>query len=306
MISVGNLTLGGTGKTPVVEYISRFFINKGLKPVVITRGYGRSSPSSIAIVSDGKKILLKPDEAGDEPYLMAENIPSLPVIVGKNRFRAGERAIEQFNPDLIILDDGFQHMSLARDLNIVLLNCIRPLRKSHIFPAGTLREPISALNRADIVLYTHSEESSDNGQENFHIRKNDLKIKTIHTFDKIVRLKDQETRSPDELNGKKVVIFCGIGEPDSFRKKVEQHGAEVVYFKSYPDHYEYKSDDLLFLHKSAEKLNADYILTTQKDSVKIKDKISNFPLIWSVLMRIEFKEGEKKFQEALIFAIKVQ
>ena len=305
VISVGNLTLGGTGKTPVVEYIARFFIEKGLKPVILSRGYGRSSKTPIAIVSNGENILLRPEEAGDEPYLLAENNPAVPVIVGKDRFRSGEAAIKKFKPGVIILDDGFQHLSLARALNIVLLNCVKFSGNGYIFPAGPFREPVSALQRADMILYTHADEAPDNCCENLPVRKEILKLKTIHTFDKIVRENDQKKISPKELNKKKVVLFCGIGEPDSFRKRVEQYGAEIVHFKYFSDHYVYKAGDLQSLHKTAETLKADFILTTQKDSVKIKEVVSAFPLIWTVMMKIEFTEGEEKFQKALFSCIKL-
>ena len=304
VISVGNLTLGGTGKTPVVQYIARFFITNGLKPVILSRGYGRSSKTLVAIVSNGENILLKPEEAGDEPYLLAENNPSLPIIVGKSRFLTGNIAINEFKPDIIILDDGFQHLSLARDLNIVLINSIRPLGNGHIFPAGSLREPISALKRADIILYTHSDEAPDNCCANLPTRKDILKPETIHTFDKIVRISDQKIIPPEKLNKKKVMVFCGIGEPGSFRKRVEQHGAEIVDYKCFPDHYVYNMSDLQSIQKTAEKLKADLILTTQKDGVKIKEMASSFPLIWVVRMKIEFSTGEDKFQEALLSCVK--
>ena len=304
VVSVGNLTLGGTGKTPVVEYIARYFIDNGIKPIILSRGYGRCSKTSVAIVSNGENILLKPEEAGDEPYLLAENNPTVPVIVGRRRLQAGKAAIGKYKPDVLILDDGFQHLSLARDLNIVLLNCIKPLGNGHIFPAGSLREPVSALKRADMIIYTHSDEAPDDCCENIPVSKNILKLKTIHTFDKIVHITDQKKISPEELNKKKIVIFCGIGEPDSFRKRVEQYGAEIVYYKYFPDHYVYKLDDLQSLQKTAENLKADFIITTQKDSVKIKELTPALSLIWIVRMKIEFSKGEKKFQEALLSCVK--
>lgn len=300
VISVGNLTLGGTGKTPVVAYIAHFLIDKGFKPLVLARGYGRSVKTNIAIVSNGKNILLKPEESGDEPYLLAENIPSLQVIVGKNRFQAGEHGIQRFKPDVIILDDGFQHLPLARDMNIVLLNRLRSIENSHIFPAGSLREPVSALKCADIILYTHSDESMDSSYDNLFVKDGTLKLKCIHTFDKIVRLKDNKIKSPEELNKKRTLIFCGIGEPESFKTRIERYKAEVVYFKFYPDHYIYKQRDLDFIHETAEKLDVDFILTTQKDAVKIKGMAAASPLIWTVRLKIEFEEGESQFQEAVL------
>ena len=302
VISVGNLTLGGSGKTPVVEYIVRFFVEKGLKPVILSRGYGRDSKASVAIVSNGDNILLKSGEAGDEPYLLAENNPTVPVIVSKDRFLGGKTAISKFNPDVIILDDGFQHLSLARDRNIALINCIKPLENGHIFPAGSLREPISALKRADMILYTHSDEAPDNCCENLTIKQDILKLETIHAFDKIIRINDQKTVPLKELNKKKVLVFCGIGEPDSFIRKIRQLGAKVVHSESFPDHYVYKMDDLQSISEISEKLKADFILTTQKDGVKIKELTPLLP-IWIVRMKIEFikgkDKGEEKFQETL-------
>lgn len=304
VISVGNLTLGGTGKTPVVEYIARFFMEKGFKPVVLTRGYGRSSKIPVSVVSDGKDILLSADEAGDEPCLLAENNPALPIIVGKNRFQAGNYAIKEFKPDVIILDDGFQHLSLYRNLNVVLLNSINPLGNGHLFPAGPLREPVSSLKRAQIILHTHSDESFDKSHETLSTGEDVLKFRTNHIFDKIFFLNEKKEIPLEELNKKRVAAFCGIGEPDSFKNRIERYGAEVIYLKAFPDHHVYHSDDLEEVNKAAEKLNADFILTTQKDAVKIKNIASAYPSIGIVQMKIEFCEGESKFQEALLSCIK--
>jgi len=303
VISVGNLTLGGTGKTPVVAYIARFFSDKGLNPVVLSRGYGRSVRTPIAIVSDGKNILLNPEEAGDEPYLLAENHPSLPILVGKNRYQSGIKAIKEFNPDVLILDDGFQHLSLARDLDIVLINNSKPVVNDHIFPSGPFREPVSALQRSDVVLYTHSDESTGDGFENISVKKDGLRLKASHDFENISRMKDKKIKLPEELNKKKIAIFCGIGEPGSFRKRIEQYGGEVVYFETYPDHYVYNAEDIEFIRQRARKLKAELILTTQKDEVKIKWIAPAVPFIWVVRLKIGFVEGEQKFQEALLASV---
>src|SRR5919109_245062 len=154
VISIGNLALGGTGKTPIVELVAGLLQQEGLRVCVLSRGYGGRARSSITGVSDGKKCLVPPEVAGDEPVLLAEHLAGLPVIVGKNRYAAGLLAVERFAVDVIVLDDGFQHVQLARDLNILLLDAARPFGTGRLFPRGDLRERPSALGRADVIVFT--------------------------------------------------------------------------------------------------------------------------------------------------------
>jgi len=154
VISVGNLTLGGTGKTPMTIYVSQQIQSMGFRTAVISRGYGGRAEKTGGIVSDGRRLLMKPIDAGDEPYMMARKLEGIPVLVGQDRYHTGNLALDAFFPEVIILDDAYQHLRLYRDINLVLLDASNPFGNGHLFPRGTLREPISALSRADAVIMT--------------------------------------------------------------------------------------------------------------------------------------------------------
>ena len=154
MISVGNITVGGTGKTPATAFIARLLIGRGLKVAVLSRGYGGSMEGETAIVADGRTILLDAGQCGDEPYLLAATVPGLMVVMGADRYSAGMLAMERLSPDIFLLDDGFQHLRLRRDLDILLVDWARPFGNGRTLPAGLLREPLSAVQRADLVVYT--------------------------------------------------------------------------------------------------------------------------------------------------------
>ena len=161
VISIGNLTVGGTGKTPMTIYLARNLQQSGKSVVVISRGYKGAAESGGGIVSDGRNLLLDADQAGDEPYLMACRLPGIPVVVGKNRFEAGMLAVREFQPEIIVLDDAYQHLKLKRDINIILLDHDRPFGNSHLLPRGILREPKAALMRASACILTRSPQAAD-------------------------------------------------------------------------------------------------------------------------------------------------
>ena len=156
MVSIGNITVGGTGKTPVTAYIARFLLAQGYRVAVLSRGYGGSLEGQTCVVSDGLTIMLSAVECGDEPYLLASTVPGLMVVIGTDRYAAGQLAIEQLAPDIFLLDDGFQHLRLHRDLNILLQDFSRPFGNGLTLPAGILREPSSAASRADLVIFTRA------------------------------------------------------------------------------------------------------------------------------------------------------
>ncbi|MGA7827882.1 MAG: tetraacyldisaccharide 4'-kinase, partial [Geobacteraceae bacterium] len=157
VISVGNLSVGGTGKTPMSILVARLLIARGKRVVVLSRGYGGAGGAAVRLVSDGFRILLPASEAGDEPVLLAHSVPGLIVLTGSDRYRAGLEALKRFNPDIVLLDDGYQHLRLQRDLNILLLNAAKPFGNGWTLPAGLLREPCSALRRADLIVYTRAD-----------------------------------------------------------------------------------------------------------------------------------------------------
>lgn len=273
VISVGNLTLGGTGKTPAVIAIAAFLGQQGMKTAVVSRGYGRREESPTVVVSDGTGILVDPSVSGDEPALMAARLQDVPVIVGKDRFNAGSAAITRFRPDVLVLDDGFQHIRLHRDLNIVLLDGRLPFGNGKLFPAGVLREPVGSLRRADVVLITRSEQASDLSSLRSRIaRITPAPVFTAkHVPTDLVGLMDDSRESLASLQGASVLAFSGIAKPESFASLLSELGADVRKVIDFPDHYQYAPEDLERLRSQARESGAPLIVTTEKDGVKLRE-----------------------------------
>ena len=269
IISIGNITVGGSGKTPTVEYLSKVLQSKGLKVGIISRGYKRKSKSTI-VVTDGKEKPESWEYVGDEPFLLAHKLKNIPVVVGSSRYEAGLIMIEKFQPDVILLDDGFQHLSLNRDLDIVLVNS-KDIRSDHkLIPSWRLREPISNLDRADIIIITKS---------NIHQPSNYLKNK-IENFNRpiiyneiqiedLLQYKNNEINNLEKIANKKVYLFSALGDNESFKKIMGYTDAKIVGHSQYPDHYHYTLDDLNDIEQKATKCNAEFLITTEKDLVKI-------------------------------------
>jgi len=266
VVSVGNITVGGTGKTPTVIEIAKWAKKKGYNVAVLSRGYGGRYKGWL-LVSDGKKINACSKEAGDEPYLMARNLEGVPIAVAKNRYKIGIYLIKNYTIDFFILDDGFQYLKLKRDINILLLNGEKPFGNMRLLPAGPLREPINQISRADIYLITESDEISDKLSRMIN-SKNIFFAK--HIPDKIIF--PNSIQSINILKDKKVIGFAGISSPERFKNMLYKLGAKVVFFKEFPDHYWFKKKEIEEIIKIKEKEKADYILTTEKDWVRIMDK----------------------------------
>ncbi len=262
VISVGNITVGGSGKTPAVQFLANYFIDRGKFVCILSRGYGRSSKGFL-VVSDGRDIISSSQNAGDEPYLLARACPSALVIVDKNRIRAARFAMIHFRPDIFLLDDGFQHRKLARDLDIVVLRADRPYGNGFLLPAGPLREPKSSLHRADVVWFNHNVRFS----EVQHINR-----PTVHVKYKVTGLidKDGTTYQPD-LTGKHIVGFCGLGTPESFRQTLDRLGAIVAKFLVFKDHHTYTTRDTEKLETLLIESGAEFIVTTEKDWMKLPE-----------------------------------
>jgi len=262
VISVGNVTVGGSGKTPAVQFLARYFIDKGKSVCILSRGYGRSSKGTV-VVSDGRQITCSPDTAGDEPYLLARLCPSACVIVDENRIRAAQFARNRFNPDIFLLDDGFQHRKLGRDIDIVALRADQPYGNGFLLPAGPLREPKFSLRRADILWFNHTG----------HSPKVPLTNKpTVHVTYRVTNLIDKIGKTyPPNLTGKSVIGFCGLGTPESFRHTLDQLGATISDFVTFKDHHQYTNKDIEDLETLLRKSDAELILTTEKDWVKLPE-----------------------------------
>jgi tetraacyldisaccharide 4'-kinase len=272
VISVGNIAMGGTGKTPTVMLIARELMARGKQVAVLTRGYGGSLEGETRIVSDGESLLLTPAEAGDEPCLLAANLPGLIVVMGRDRYRAGCLALQTLSADCFILDDGFQHQRLHRDLDIVLLDCANPFGNGWTLPAGFLREQATAVNRAGMIMLTRCQDKES--------RVNGLPAQTpvcrsAHTLTGYTCLSGGDARPFSSLRGKRIVAFCGIATPAAFFNGLEASGVQLAATLAFPDHCVYGAREMEAIGRLKQQFRADCLLTTDKDAVKLHPYIGS-------------------------------
>jgi tetraacyldisaccharide 4'-kinase len=274
VISVGNITMGGTGKTPVVEMLIEYLLNCGKKIAVISRGYKRLSKGPV-IVSDGTSLLTTFEEAGDEPFQIANKYPDVIVGVDGNRIRIANMLSEKYKFDLFLLDDGYQHRKVYRDLNILTINAGKSPFKDHIVPAGNRRDELKSIKRADVVLVTR------NIYNNFsEISNNVKKLKNISVLPVKYGMKsisniNRQEKDIKSISGKKVILFCGIADPEFFEMQVKSFGAIIVKNYFYSDHHNYTSEDLNKIFETVHDYNAEIILTTEKDFSRISNKLDS-------------------------------
>lgn len=299
VISVGNITLGGTGKSPAAVNIASVILSRGGRPVIVSRGYGRQDESAVEIVSDGRSgVVLAPDRAGDEPAMMAHRLPKVPVVVASDRFQAGMAAVKGFGPDVIILDDGYQHRRLRRDLNIVLVDASDPFGNCRLFPAGILREPLGALGRADVILITQVDRAASLDELKRAIgRHTGAPIVTARYVPAdIVDITTGEARPYTALRGSRVLAFAGIARPESFFSLLRTLGAQVTAVRTYPDHYRYTRSDLAGIFPQAVDNNAVMIVTTEKDAVRLRNMAPEG--VWA--LRVDLEVLERDAWESLL------
>ena len=263
VISVGNIVVGGTGKTPTVIFLARWFQNRGKKVGVLSRGYRRESKGMI-VVSDGENICATTTEAGDEPLLIAQQLPGVIVIVDADRTNAGRYALTQFKPDLLLLDDGFQHRRLHRDLDILTFKNAQDLGSGWLLPAGPLREPLASLERADLFWFNGGVEL----KEGSVITGGQMKPQITATM-KVVRCSNFAGETLHKESGLRAVLFCGLAKPQGFYETAGGLGLEICQCLSFKDHHRYQNRDILKLEKARRACQADLIITTDKDWVKI-------------------------------------
>ncbi len=271
VISVGNLTIGGTGKTPFTISLATFLNNEGYKVGIITRGYQRKSKGQL-IVSNGNGPLDTAKYCGDEPYLMARKTKNITIIADKNRTAAGKTAINKFHCNILICDDGFQHRKLKKDINIILWDSSRHPANTKIFPAGRLRESISGIKRANFVFFSRTEKLPKS-QVNFLKRINpDLSFSyTSLKNEKLIRLVDDKVFELNTIRESKILAFCGLGNRKQFYSTINSlTNYEKNLTINFPDHHKYSCNDLDKILKLSEKNNCNHIITTEKDAV-------NFP-----------------------------
>ena len=304
VISVGNLTLGGTGKTPFVILLGEMINRRGYRTAVLSRGYRGKYEGPCALVSDGDRILMDPLQAGDEPCLIAGKLKGVPVIVGRERWIAGRFAIDRFRTEVLILDDGFQHLALKRDLDFLLLDSFSPFGNGRLFPRGELREPISQARRADALVLTKGE--LDDMITNLGKRFTNL-LEGKHVFrvqyePEGITVWGQEKVLPClNLKKKRILAFSGLARPESFEKTLRGLEAEIVKFEIFPDHYAYEGKDLEALREKALRAGAEAMVTTEKDMVRIKDFPSGTIPLWVLSVRHVFPGEDLTRFETFLF-----
>ncbi len=298
VISIGNLTLGGTGKTPTVIMVAETLRRKGFKPAVLSRGYGGRSPESVNVVNDGRQTLLSPEAAGDEPVMMARRLKDVPVLTGRNRYETGKYAIKHFGVDVLILDDGYQHLALHRDLNILLCDASYPFGNGVVFPAGELREPLTAMSRADAICLTrwHKNNTQD-GIDGVNCKRVPV-IKTGMRVQSVIELDSGKETGIEILQNIPVAAFCGIARPLDFFETLKQTSVQIVNQNSFPDHHPYSPAELKAIEDQGKQVGAKAIVTTEKDAVKLKDRAFGLP-VYAVRVDQEILEGQEEWDRLL-------
>jgi tetraacyldisaccharide 4'-kinase len=282
-ISVGNLAVGGTGKTPVVDHIGRILTDAGKKVAVVSRGYGRKRIAEDRVVSGGNGPEITPELAGDEPYLLARRNPCLVILAARRRRFAVERAVREFGAEAVILDDGFQHLAVGRHLDMVLLDGRRPLGNGRVLPAGPLREFSSALKRGDLFVFTRWEEESSP----FPVPGPTLHCRHVLNPTALSLAGVEKTLA--SLSPLKGAAFAGIAEPERFFQDLYRSGLTLERCLPFADHVRYGEREMAALRTLAE--GVDYLVTTEKDGVKLQG--SEFPVpCYEISLGVEFREPE--------------
>jgi len=287
VISVGNLTVGGTGKTPTVAMLARRLIDRGMRVVVLSRGYGGSSVATACVVSDGTRLLLSAEEAGDEPYLLASSIPGLIVVIGADRHQAGLFAIERFAPDVVLLDDGFQHLRLKRDLDILLLDCRHPFGNGLSLPAGLLREPRSAASRCDLVIHTRCSQN-----EAIHPIAGKPSCRASHRLIGAAPLDGCAVVPFSSLRGKRGVAFAGIADPEAFFSGLREEGLSIAATLPLSDHCRYGEGEVEAICRLREDAGADFLITTAKDGTKLVPRLERLGTVYVALLELVLLDPE--------------
>jgi tetraacyldisaccharide 4'-kinase len=299
VVSIGNLTTGGTGKTPATIMMAQWALDNGYRAAVLSRGYGGNYRTKVLVLSDMENITAGPATAGDEPCLIARRLRSVPVIISRNRYLAGLKAHEDFGTDFFILDDGFQHLMLKRDLNLLLIDASeKPFGNGHLLPWGPLREPVRQAKRADAVIFTRSGSRAPGyGVENRprRIVQGKALFRAEHIPEKVVFPIKGTDNSPAFLQGKRVIAFAGIARPKAFEDTLIKLGADLLSFSEFRDHHPYSRHELDALMAEKEKRGAEFLITTEKDWVRLEGVHFEFPDLAYLVINFSLLSGEERF-----------
>ena len=289
VISVGNLTVGGTGKTPVVDFLAREFQRVQKYPAILSRGYKRKNAAIQQRFRFCEDNTIDPAFFGDEPYLLAMRNPEVPVYVGSSRTITAHSAEENDNPDVLILDDAYQHLSIHRDLNLLLIDAVQGFGNRHLLPYGALREPENQWKRADAIIITKSNLASSDSV--MQMLQHELKVSCpIFNFNYevqgLTRLDGKAHLNLKEIKNKRLLLTSGIAQPKGFERLLEQHGVEITGTIEFPDHHDYHGEDVQKILNHQKSLQPEYVLTTEKDAVKLRIFPELHEHIWILEMEI--------------------
>ncbi len=300
VISIGNLTMGGSGKTPVVMSLARLLKDKGYQPAVISRGYGGKAAKKYNVVATGTRLLLSSEDAGDEPFMLAKALEGIPVITGKSRIHPCRYAINTLHADIILLDDGFQHIAINRNIDIVLFNATTLAGNSRVFPGGVLREPVNALSRCHGFMLTGVDENNTKRAENFGAllkkRFRDKPVFFAKLAQPVITTTDGQETVVESSDTGSVLGFCAIANPVRFQQSIKTAGIQLVQFRSFRDHNRYSQHSVDKLCREAAACGADSLLTTEKDFVKISHLRRTIPLY---VLKVKL-ELDRTFEEYIL------
>jgi tetraacyldisaccharide 4'-kinase len=305
VISVGNLTVGGSGKTPIVAQVAEILLRHGYKPAILTRGYGRDHGSDLIALGPQPERATDARTAGDEPALLARALPQVPVIICADRFRAGQLAEERFGVDVHILDDGFQHFALERDIDLVAIDVTQDVLRNAVLPAGRLREPVSALARADLIVLTRTE-IRDPGPIEKQVKVINSRVPVFRCATGLHGLVDAGSGKAIEAEtyrGRPVCAFCAIGNPAAFFSDLRRWGFNPVAEVVFRDHHVYTPEDIQRINKAATEKGAVALLTTEKDLMNLQVQLVFELPVLACVIRAEISDAEK-FGQVLLAGIK--
>lgn len=299
VVSIGNITSGGTGKTPCAIYVVGKLRELGFKPAIVTRGYGHSdgvaAPGNVHGADSG---------ASDEVMLMARALPETPIVVDKDRVRGARAAIERHDADIIVLDDGFQHRRLKRDIDIVLVDALNPFGYDAILPRGLLREDPANLKRASLIVLSHTDQVGYIEITGIKSRMKSIlggvnPVLSIHQPISLEGVSTSDSFDLEMVNGQKALAYCALGNPESFRETLERLNALVLSFRPYPDHHRFTKEDIDKVQSAAERLHCTFIVVTEKDAVKLRRMEGVAPNTVAVAVEFQLSEGEDQLMELL-------
>jgi tetraacyldisaccharide 4'-kinase len=301
VISIGNLSVGGTGKTPMVILLAGILVAAGRRPCILTRGYRRRRGKGPMLLDPEEQLVYDPRVIGDEPAALAKALPDVPIVVAADRFRGGTLAEQSVRPGVFVLDDGFQHLALYRDLDVVLLDVTTPSSELALLPAGRLRETFQSLERAHWVILTRTELGDASGME-ARVRAANPKARIFRGSTKLAGLVDARSGQPEppaSLLGKKVAAFCGIGNSSAFFADLRSWGFNVAAERAFPDHHVYLHRDLENIFALARAARAEAVLTTEKDLMNLPPRWDAPMPLFASCICLEI-ENKMEFERALL------